>query len=162
MAKSRIKYICSNCGHESLRWLGKCPTCDSWNTFTEELIEEKKGSKKKYSGELNISRLNSITEQNEERIKTNIVEFDRVLGGGLMPGSVVLLGGDPGIGKSTLVMQAAAKINGEVLYVTGEESANQINLRAKRLKSHSEKISVLTETDLDIILNAIEKIRPRV
>ncbi len=162
MAKSRIKYICSNCGHESLRWLGKCPTCDSWNTFTEELIEEKKGNKKKYSGELNISKLNSITEQSEERIKTNIVEFDRVLGGGLMPGSVVLLGGDPGIGKSTLVMQAAAKINGDVLYVTGEESANQINLRAKRLKSYSEKISVLTETDLDIILNAIEKYAPEV
>jgi len=162
MAKSRIKYICSNCGHESLRWLGKCPTCDSWNTFTEELIEEKKGGKKKYSGELNISKLNTISEQDEERIKTNIVEFDRVLGGGLMPGSVVLLGGDPGIGKSTLVMQAAAKINGEVLYVTGEESSNQINLRAKRLKSHSEKISVLTETDLDIILNAIEKYTPEV
>ena len=162
MNKSRIKYICSNCGHESLRWLGKCPTCDSWNTFTEELIEEKKSSKKKYSGELNISKLNAITEQDEERIKTNIDEFDRVLGGGLMPGSVVLLGGDQGIGKSTLVMQAAAKINGEVLYITGEESANQINLRAKRLKSHSEKISVLTETDLDIILNAIEKYAPEV
>lgn len=169
MAKHRIKYICSNCGHEELRWLGKCPSCESWNSFTEEFIEEKKSSKKKYTGEFSITKLNTEAHQSEERIKTNIEEFDRVLGGGLMPGSVVLIGGDPGIGKSTLVMQAAAKINGEVLYVTGEESANQINLRAKRLKVHSDlpagqagKISVMTETDLDIILNAIEKYAPEV
>lgn len=162
MAKNRIKYICSSCGHEELRWLGKCPSCESWNSFTEEFIEEKKSAKKKFSGESSISRLNVEAHQSEERIKTNIEEFDRVLGGGLMPGSVVLIGGDPGIGKSTLVMQAAAKINGEVLYVTGEESANQINLRAKRLKVQSDKISVMTETDLDIILNAIEKHSPEV
>jgi DNA repair protein RadA/Sms len=162
MSKSRIKYVCSNCGYESLRWLGKCPTCESWNSFTEELIEEKKASKKKYGGELSISKLDSETHQSEERIKTNILEFDRVLGGGLMPGSVVLIGGDPGIGKSTLVMQAASKINGNVLYVTGEESVNQINLRAKRLKVSSDKISVMTETDLDIILSAIEKHLPEV
>lgn len=169
MAKHRIKYICSNCGHEELRWLGKCPSCESWNSFTEEFIEEKKSAKKKFSGESSISKLNTEAHQSEERIKTNIEEFDRVLGGGLMPGSIVLIGGDPGIGKSTLVMQAAAKINGEVLYVTGEESANQINLRAKRLKVHSDlpagqagKISVMTETDLDIILNAIEKHAPDV
>lgn len=162
MAKHRIKYICSNCGHEELRWLGKCPSCESWNSFTEEFIEEKKSAKKKYSGEASITKLNAAAHQSEERIKTNIEEFDRVLGGGLMPGSVVLIGGDPGIGKSTLVMQAAAKINGEVLYVTGEESANQINLRAKRLKVQSDKISVMTETDLDIILNAIEKYAPEV
>jgi DNA repair protein RadA/Sms len=169
MARNRIKYICSNCGHEELRWLGKCPSCESWNSFTEELIEERKSSKKKFSGELSITKLNTAAFQNEDRIKTNIEELDRVLGGGLMPGSVVLIGGDPGIGKSTLVMQAAAKINSEVLYVTGEESANQINLRAKRLKIHSHlpagdtgKISVMTETDLDIILNAIEKHSPQV
>ncbi|MBA4407606.1 DNA repair protein RadA [bacterium] len=169
MAKHRIKYICSNCGHEELRWLGKCPSCESWNSFTEEFIEEKKSAKKKFSGESSITKLNTEAHQSEERIKTNIEEFDRVLGGGLMPGSIVLIGGDPGIGKSTLVMQAAAKINGEVLYVTGEESANQINLRAKRLKVHSDlpasqasKISVMTETDLDIILNAIEKHAPDV
>ncbi|MFA7228789.1 MAG: DNA repair protein RadA [Melioribacteraceae bacterium] len=162
MAKNRIKYICSNCGHEELRWLGKCPSCDSWNSFSEELIEEKKSAKKKFSGESSITKLNSAAHQNEVRIKTNIEEFDRVLGDGLMPGSVVLIGGDPGIGKSTLVMQAASKINGEVLYVTGEESANQIILRAKRLKVDSEKISVMTETDLDIILNAIEKHAPDV
>jgi DNA repair protein RadA/Sms len=162
MSKSKIKYVCSSCGYESLRWLGKCPSCESWNSFTEELIEEKISAKKKFSGELHVTKLNETTNQNEERIKTNITEFDRVLGGGLMPGSIVLIGGDPGIGKSTLVMQAASKINGNVLYVTGEESANQINLRAKRLKVLSNTISVMTETDLDLIMNAITKHEPDV
>ncbi len=160
MAKQKIKYVCSSCGYESLRWIGKCPTCDNWNTFTEELIEEHKSGKKKYSGDTHITKLNSLKEEKEERIKTNIIEFDRVLGGGLMPGSVVLIGGDPGIGKSTLVMQAASKVDGNVLYVTGEESANQISLRANRLKVSNDKISVMTETDLDVILNAIEKHSP--
>jgi len=152
-----------------LKWIGRCPSCEKWDTFTEELIEERKTARKKFSGESSITRLASSTQVAEERIMTNIVEFDRVLGGGLMSGSIVLLGGDPGIGKSTLVMQAAAKINAEVLYVTGEESANQINLRAKRLKVLSgsnggseSKISIMTETDLDIILNAIEKHAPEV
>jgi DNA repair protein RadA/Sms len=162
VSKSKVKYICSNCGHESLKWLGKCPSCESWNSFTEELVEEKKAGRKKFSGELKISKLTSDNIQREDRIKTNIAEFDRVLGGGLMPGSVVLIGGDPGIGKSTLVMQAASKINTDVLYVTGEESANQINIRAKRLKIVNERISVMTETDLDIILTAIEKHSPEV
>ena len=162
MSKNKVKYICSNCGYESLRWLGKCPSCESWNSFTEELVEEKKGGRKKFSGELRISKLTSENIQKEERIRTNITELDRVLGGGLMPGSVVLIGGDPGIGKSTLVMQAASKINGDVLYVTGEESVNQINIRAKRLKIVSDKIAVMTETDLDVILSAIEKHAPEV
>lgn len=162
MSKTRIKYICSSCGYESLKWLGRCPSCESWNSFTEELIEERKSGKKKFSGETHITPLNSLVHQTEERIKTNINEFDRVLGGGLMPGSVVLIGGDPGIGKSTLVMQAASKINDDVLYVTGEESVNQINLRARRLKIQSDKISVMTETELDVILNAIEKHEPNV
>jgi DNA repair protein RadA/Sms len=169
MSKSRIKYICSNCGYESLKWIGRCPSCENWDTFTEELIEEKKTAAKKFSGEAKITKLSASIHTDEERIMTNIAEFDRVLGGGLMPGSIVLIGGDPGIGKSTLVMQAAAKINAEVLYVTGEESANQINLRAKRLNiicgphsSEESKISIMTETDLDIILNAIDKHAPEV
>jgi DNA repair protein RadA/Sms len=135
----------------------------------EELVEEKKTARKKFSGESSITRLTASIHTDEERIMTNIAEFDRVLGGGLMPGSIVLIGGDPGIGKSTLVMQAASKINAEVLYVTGEESANQINLRAKRLKvlngsddNGESKISIMTETDLDTILNAIEKHAPEV
>jgi DNA repair protein RadA/Sms len=162
LSKSRIKYICSNCGYESLRWLGKCPSCDAWSSFSEELIEEKKSAKRKFDGDFNVTRLDSEPGHEEQRIRTNIAEFDRVLGGGLMPGSVVLLGGDPGIGKSTLVMQAASKINAEVLYVTGEESSNQINLRAKRLKVSSGKISIMTETDIDLIINAIDKFNPSV
>lgn len=162
MSKNRIKYVCSNCGYESLRWIGKCPSCESWNTFTEELIEEKKSSIKKNIDTTRITKLNTSQIESEKRIITNIEEFDRVLGGGLMPGSIVLIGGDPGIGKSTLVMQAASKINDDVLYVTGEESANQISLRAKRLNVVNDKISLMTETDLDLILSAIENTKPRV
>ncbi len=162
MSKHKIKYICSNCGHESLKWFGKCPSCDSWNTFTEEFIEEKKSLRKKINVEPKLNSLSFDEPRDENRIKTNIEEFDRVLGGGLVPGSVVLVGGDPGIGKSTLVMQAASGINGTVLYVTGEESANQINMRARRLNIRSESIFVLTETDLDLILNSIEKNDPKV
>jgi len=162
LSKNRIKYVCSNCGYESLRWIGKCPSCDSWNTFTEELIEEKKSSIKKNVDTTRITKLNTSQIESEKRIITNIEEFDRVLGGGLMPGSIVLIGGDPGIGKSTLVMQAASKINDDVLYVTGEESANQISLRAKRLNVVNDKISLMTETDLDLILSAIENTKPKV
>jgi len=162
LSKNRIKYVCSNCGYESLRWIGKCPSCESWNTFTEELIEEKKSSIKKNVDTTRITKLNTSQIESEKRIITNIEEFDRVLGGGLMPGSIVLIGGDPGIGKSTLVMQAASKINDDVLYVTGEESANQISLRAKRLNVVNDKISLMTETDLDLILSAIENTKPKV
>jgi len=162
LSKNRIKYVCSNCGYESLRWIGKCPSCESWNTFTEELIEEKKSSIKKNIDTSRITKLNTSQIESEKRIITNIEEFDRVLGGGLMPGSIVLIGGDPGIGKSTLVMQAASKINDDVLYVTGEESANQISLRAKRLNVVNDKISLMTETDLDLILSAIENTKPKV
>jgi DNA repair protein RadA/Sms len=162
MSRHKIKYICSSCGHESLKWLGKCPSCESWSTFTEEFIEEKKLSRKKINVEPRLSTLSNENRLEEERIKTNIEELDRVLGGGLVTGSVVLIGGDPGIGKSTLVMQAASKINSAVLYVTGEESANQINMRAQRLNIKSNNIYVLTETDLDVIINAIEKNNPKV
>jgi DNA repair protein RadA/Sms len=162
MSKNRIKFICSSCGFDSPKWLGKCPSCESWNSFTEEIVEEKKGASKKFNSQVKVQKLNELSLQSEERIKTNLDEFDRVLGGGLMPGSVVLIGGDPGIGKSTLVMQAASKIKGEVLYVTGEESVNQINLRAKRLKINTSTLSILTETDLDYILNAIKSEDPKV
>lgn len=162
MARNRIKYVCSSCGYESLKWIGRCPSCESWNTFTEELIEEKKTGKKSHAADEQITKLSDHVVETEERVKTNIAEFDRVLGGGLMPGSVVLIGGDPGIGKSTLVMQAASKVDGDVLYVTGEESANQISLRAKRLKVTGDKISIMTETDLDVILGGIKKLEPKV
>ncbi len=160
--KHKIKYVCSNCGFDSLKWLGKCPSCDSWNTFTEEFVEEKKQSHKRKYVEPELSKITTIQNEHETRIKTNIEEFDRVLGGGLVVGSVVLIGGDPGIGKSTLALQAAQKIMKDVLYVTGEESASQINMRAKRLGITSETLYVMTETDLELITNAIEKHNPQV
>lgn len=162
MSKTKIKYICSNCSYESLRWLGKCPECDSWNSFTEEKVESSKHKNTLYSGKIDISKISEISAKEEDRLKTGIEEFDRVLGGGLMPGSVILLGGDPGIGKSTLAMQAASNINEKVLYVTGEESAKQIKIRSTRLKLKSDNFYVLAETDLSIIISAINNLLPSV
>jgi DNA repair protein RadA/Sms len=160
MAKSKIKYICSSCGYESLRWIGKCPECDNWNTFVEEIIESAKNQKSQYDGKVTLYKINEITADEEDRIKTNINEFDRVLGGGLMPGSVILLGGDPGIGKSTLAMQAASSINNKVLYVTGEESERQVKIRASRLKVNSDDFYILPETDLNPVISAINSLNP--
>lgn len=162
MSKQTIKYICTNCGFESLRWLGKCPNCEEWNSFSEEFVESKTKKSKQKVSEENIFKLSEINSQEDIRIKTNLNEFDRVLGGGLIIGSVVLIGGDPGIGKSTLVMQAASSIKSKVLYVTGEESVKQINLRAKRLNVNEESIFILSETNLDIITSAIDKLKPEV
>ena len=162
MTKTRIKYICSNCGYESLRWLGRCSECDSWNTFTEEIIESSKRKVTTAKTKVVVSQIDEISADEKERIKTGIVEFDRVLGGGLMPGSVILLGGDPGIGKSTLAMQVASKINQKVLYITGEESDKQIKLRAARLKLKSDDFFVFPETDMGHILASINKVSPAV
>lgn len=162
MPKTRIKYICSTCGYESLKWIGKCPSCDEWNTFSEELVEVK--SKKAKHSETAAQVLPLVGEaiSEDERLESGMSEFDRVLGGGIMPGSVVLIGGDPGIGKSTLVMQVAAKLKERVLYVTGEESVNQIRIRAGRLKIKSDSLFLLAETDLQIVKSAIEKESPAV
>ncbi len=161
MSKIKVKYVCANCAYETLKWLGKCPSCEEWNTFSEE-VEEKRSGRKIDAGELKIVKLGDVTENNSDRIKTNISEFDRVLGGGFMQGSVVLIGGDPGIGKSTLVMQAAASLSKTVLYVSGEESTSQLNLRAKRLKLESNNFYLLAEVDLNTIEAAIKKIKPDV
>lgn len=157
MSKTKTKFICADCGFESVRWVGKCPSCDSWNSFSEEIIETGRNAPKKFTGEVKISKLTMHQEQEDPRIKTGINEFDRVLGGGIIPGSVILIGGDPGIGKSTLVLQAAAKIPKNVLYVSGEESFNQISLRAQRLNAKSDTISIVTETNLNLILTAIKQ-----
>jgi len=162
MSKTRIKYICSNCGYESLRWIGKCPECDNWNSFTEEIIETSKRKAATAKTKVTVTKIDEIVAAKEDRIQTGIKEFDRVLGGGLMPGSVILLGGDPGIGKSTLAMQAAAQINEKVLYVTGEESDRQIKLRASRLKLKSDDFFVFAETDLGHIIAAINNVSPSV
>ncbi len=160
--KPRIKYICSNCGYESLRWLGKCPECEEWNSFTEEILETRQRKASPPSRRPSIPRISEISAKEDERIKTGIMEFDRVLGGGFMPGSVVLFGGDPGIGKSTLAMQAAARINDKVLYVSGEESARQIKLRADRLKISSDNFYFLPETDMNTIIGSIRDTSPAV
>lgn len=159
MSKTKIKYVCGTCGFESLKWLGKCPSCESWNSFSEEIVEAKKKNTN-ISSTNSAVKINSITSTHEVRLKSNIKEFDRVLGGGITTGSVVLIGGDPGIGKSTLVLQSAAKINGVVLYVTGEESLHQIKLRAERLKVLSDNILVFPETELDVILSKVDEIQP--
>ena len=160
MSKTKIKYVCSNCGYESLRWLGKCPECESWNSFTEEIIENSKRQTPAYKGKFTAQKISEITAYEDDRIKTGIGEFDRVLGGGLMPGSVILLGGDPGIGKSTLAMQSAANLKNRVLYVTGEESAKQVKIRSDRLKIKSEDFYILAETDLSPVIAAMNDLNP--
>lgn len=160
MAKQKIKYVCSSCGYESLRWIGKCPECDEWNTFVEEIIETAKHQKSQYDGKVTLYKIDGIASIEDDRITTGIMEFDRVLGGGFMPGSVVLLGGDPGIGKSTLAMQAASSIKDKVLYVTGEESERQIKIRASRLMVKSDDFYILPETNLNPIISAINSLNP--
>ncbi len=162
MSKTKIKYICSNCGYESLRWIGKCPECESWNSFTEEIVETSPRKANLSKSKFSYSKILDISANEDDRINTGIIEFDRVLGGGIMPGSVILLGGDPGIGKSTIAMQAAASIKEKVLYVTGEESEKQIKLRSSRLNVKSDSFFVQAETELSNILGAIKEIAPSV
>ncbi|MCF8262817.1 MAG: DNA repair protein RadA, partial [Melioribacteraceae bacterium] len=160
MAKSRVKYICTECGFDTIKWVGKCPQCENWNTFAEEIIEEVKNKRAVEKSTSEIIPLSRQPDEDETRLETMISEFDRVLGGGIVAGSVILLGGDPGIGKSTLIMQAAAKLTTKCLYVTGEESIRQINLRAKRLKLESESLHLLAETNVDAILRHVKKFNP--
>ena len=163
MAKILTKYVCQSCGYVSPRWVGKCPNCSEWNTFVEEApaplnIARKTGTASK----LEPVSMEDIESDDVPRIRTNIGEFDRVLGGGLVPGSLILLGGDPGIGKSTLMMQMAMNLKDHVsLYITGEESVRQIKLRAERLHSENKKnILLLAETNLDLVLDVIERGAP--
>ncbi|HHW57973.1 MAG TPA: DNA repair protein RadA [Clostridia bacterium] len=161
MAKSTTKYVCRECGFESSKWMGRCPNCNSWNSFEEKVIEDFKNIR----NDRKISQAYLLKEVNfseEERIKTGIEEFDRVLGSGIVKGSFVLIGGDPGIGKSTLLLQVAGKISRDmkVLYVSGEESAQQIKLRADRILKENQEIYLLCETNIEKILDKIEEIEP--
>ncbi|MSP64075.1 MAG: DNA repair protein RadA [Ignavibacteria bacterium] len=158
------KYLCQQCGYLSPRWIGKCPNCNEWNTFVEEVVESKRG-RKQSSVNSNIKpvSINDVQSQIDIRIFTSIGEFDRVVGGGIVTGSVVLIGGDPGIGKSTLMLQIAEGIQlGKVLYVTGEESIQQIKLRMQRLTKSNRDIKLLAETNLEIIREVIEREMPSV
>ncbi len=150
-AKDRVTYICGECGYESAKWMGKCPQCESWNTMTE--FAEVKVKSSAPAGTAVSQKLSQVVPLPQKRISAGMSELDRVLGGGLIRGMVVLLGGDPGIGKSTLLLQAADTLasEGVVLYVSGEESASQIKLRADRLGMKND-IDILCETDLEQIM----------
>lgn len=164
MAKGKKSiFFCQNCGHEENKWLGQCPMCKEWNTFVEEAVSVTKSSTMKQAKEAEIVALKQIETDNEERIHTKIQELDRVLGGGIVPGSLILVGGDPGIGKSTLLLQVCQRLCGdkkEVLYISGEESLKQIKLRANRMGEFKEDLYLLCETNLDIIRGVIEKRKP--
>jgi DNA repair protein RadA/Sms len=163
MAKVKTIFVCNECGYESTKWLGKCPACNSWNTFFEQKLE-KITSGKSIKDKSNSPRaLKEYQGIERTRTKTGFEELDRVLGGGLVKGSLTLIGGEPGIGKSTLILQICDKVKGEgkVLYVSGEESAEQIKLRADRLKINNEDIMFLGETDIDIVNQAIVEVNPK-
>lgn len=167
MAKPVSKYICQNCGYVSLRWLGKCPECDSWNSFVEEIVHTDKHKLKSKSSDIlsakltNLSKVADINITEDKRIVSTIEELDRVMGGGIVPGSVVLVGGDPGIGKSTLMMQLSDKIkDNTILYVSGEESPKQIKLRCERLGFAHDEFYILSETSLEIIAAIVDKLKP--
>ncbi|MBQ4559528.1 MAG: DNA repair protein RadA [Tyzzerella sp.] len=164
MAKGKKSvFFCQNCGHEENKWLGQCPMCKEWNTFVEETVSVAKSNTVKLSKEAEIVALKDITINNEERIFTRIGELDRVLGGGIVPGSLVLVGGDPGIGKSTLLLQVCQKLcedKKQVLYISGEESLGQIKLRANRMGEFKAELYLLCETNLEVIRSVIDKRRP--
>ena len=164
MAKIKTKYICQECGYETGKWLGKCPSCNSFSTFSEEIVEKTSQSKVNTITATNKALdLESIAPISEIRTKTKIGELDRVLGGGIVQGSLTLVGGDPGIGKSTLLLQicqAVGESEKKILYVSGEESAQQIKLRANRLNITTKNLLLLSETNFNIIENTIREIKP--
>ena len=165
MAKTKTVFVCSSCGYESAKWLGKCPACNEWNSFYEEKISNTVSSNNPSNRPKNAvpRKLKEVEGISEVRTSTGIGELDRVLGGGLVKGSLVLVGGEPGIGKSTLILQLCDKIKGEgkVLYVSGEESAEQVKIRADRLGINNDDIMFLGETDIDAIQDAILSINPK-
>jgi len=170
LAKIKSAYFCQSCGYESAKWLGKCPSCQQWNTFVEEVVEKPSAASaiwKSSTGQQRVakpSKLEDITSATEERVLTGDAELDRVLGGGLVPGSVTLIGGEPGIGKSTLMLQLALNIDQKrVLYVSGEESEQQIKMRAERItKTPKANCFILTETSTQNIFKQLEQLQPEI
>ena len=167
MAKAKKSiYFCQNCGHEESKWLGQCPMCREWNTLVEEKVTVSKGTAAKNTvREAEVVTLSSVSTDQEDRMQTEIEELDRVLGGGVVPGSLVLVGGDPGIGKSTLLLQVCKRLSDQgrkVLYISGEESLKQIKLRANRMGTFSDHLLLLCETNLETIRQVIEREHPAV
>jgi DNA repair protein RadA/Sms len=166
MSKLKSAFFCQSCGFQSPKWLGKCPSCGAWNSFVEEIIQKEEkpliGVATSKSKVARPQSINNIQLKLEERYILPDVEMNRVLGGGLVPGSLVLFGGDPGIGKSTLMLQIALSMKGvKVLYVSGEESEQQIKMRAERIKTKNEQCFILTETNTQNIFKQIEEIEPQ-
>ncbi|HOK25792.1 MAG TPA: DNA repair protein RadA [Bacteroidales bacterium] len=167
MARTRTVWICRNCGSESVKWIGRCPSCGEWNTYQEETITPSTTSRElKLAGDTGKRKpelLSEITGKEKERYKTGMSELDRILGGGLVAGSLVLLGGEPGVGKSTLALQIALeKADRRVLYVSGEESGEQISLRARRIRKKNSECFILCETDLESIITHSENLKPEI
>lgn len=162
MAKDKRVFVCQQCGYESLKWMGRCPGCNEWNTMVEEVVKKKSDKEVAARKGNNPVPISTIDIDKEIRYSTGFQELNRVLGGGIVKGSAVLVGGDPGIGKSTLLLQMAGNMasQSKILYITGEESKKQIKLRGQRLGIDSENIFVLAETDLDFMLYQVEKIKP--
>lgn len=165
MAKNKTVFYCKECGYESAKWMGQCPGCNQWDTFVEEPIIKKSNSKSLTIKATEPQPLSKIQTAEDERILTGINEFDRVLGGGIVIGSLVLVGGDPGIGKSTLLLQMCRELSSKqrkILYISGEESLKQIKMRAERLGQFEGELLLLSETNLDSIEDTIRKLMPEI
>jgi DNA repair protein RadA/Sms len=169
MAKIKSAFFCQNCGYESTKWNGKCPSCGQWNTFVEELVQKEKAPGKTdwngFNGSAETKKtlqLAEVVAREQPRITANDDELNRVLGGGIVPGSIVLVAGEPGIGKSTLFLQIGLQLKGiKTLYISGEESEQQIKMRADRLKAANENFYLLTETSTQVIFSEIKKLKPQ-
>ncbi len=165
---ARTIFICQECGYQSAKWMGKCPDCGKWDSFVEEASD--KGTSSKIKSRFSLEQnepvpIDSVASEDHRRLLTGILEFDRVLGGGLVYGSLVLIGGDPGIGKSTLMLQALhglASRQHRVLYVSGEESVSQLSLRSKRLKTFTRQLYVVSEVELEAVFSMVDKLKPEV
>jgi DNA repair protein RadA/Sms len=171
MAKEKTHYICTECGGTSPKWLGKCPSCNAWNTLVESVVDAAGATKNRYAGmaalapSAEVATLSDIEAAEVPRTPTGQEELDRVLGGGMVEGGVVLIGGDPGIGKSTLLLQAMDGLQRSgmrTLYVTGEESAAQVALRSRRLGLDHSQVQVLAETLLEKVLATVDKLQPSI
>ena len=164
--KKKIVFFCKECGYESAKWMGQCPGCKAWNSFTEEAVSGSAPLAPSVRGQVPVpQKLSEISVAEEERQATGMKELDRVLGGGIVPGSLVLVGGDPGIGKSTLLLQMArnvASLGHKFLYISGEESLRQIKLRADRIGAFDDRVYLFCETDLDLIRETISREKPKV